>query len=58
MDGIDDNKCWSKHLPWKRPKLDCNKKSNEALQKPKKNILHIASHSEWKLHYEIPGKLR
>lgn len=36
MDGIDDNKYWSKHLPWKRPKSDRNKKSNEALEKPKK----------------------
>jgi len=57
MDDIDDNKYWSKPPPWKRLKLDRNKKSNEGLQKPKKNILHVASHSEWKLHYEIPGEL-
>ncbi len=28
------------------------------LCKSLKNILHVASHSEWKLHYEIPGELR
>ena len=57
MEGIDDDKYWSKRPPWKQPKYDRDKKSHEALQKLKSN-LHEASRNEWQLEYEIQDKLR
>jgi hypothetical protein len=57
MEGIDDDKYWSKRPPWKQPKYDRDKKSHEAMQKLKKN-LHVASRGEWQLDCETQGKLR
>jgi hypothetical protein len=57
MEGIDDDKYWSKRPPWKQPKYDRDKKSHEAMQKLKKN-LHLASRGEWQLDYETQGELR
>ena len=57
MDGIDDDKYWSKRPPWKQPNYDRDKKSHEALQKLK-STLHVASRDEWQLDYETQGDLR
>ena len=42
MNGIDDDKYWSKHPPWKLSKHDRNMKPHKTLRKLKK-ILHVAS---------------
>jgi hypothetical protein len=57
MEGIDDDKCWSKRPPWKQSKYDRDKKFHEAMQKLK-STLHVASRGEWQLDYETPGDLR
>jgi hypothetical protein len=56
IEGIDDDKYWSKRPPLKQPKYNRNKKSNKALQKLK-NILHLASRDKWQLDYETQGEL-
>jgi hypothetical protein len=55
--GIDDDKDWSKRLPWKQLKYDRDKKSHEAMQKLK-GPLHVASRSEWQLDYKTQDGLR
>jgi hypothetical protein len=56
MEGIDEDKYWSKRPPWKQPKYDRDKKSHEAMQN-RKSALHVASRGEWQLDYEIQGEL-
>ena len=38
MNGIDDDRYWSKRPPWKQPKYDRNNKSYEAMQKLKSSL--------------------
>jgi hypothetical protein len=57
LEGVDDDKYWSKRPPWKQPKYDRNKKYHKAMQKLK-NTLHLALRGEWQLDYETQGKLR
>jgi len=42
MDGIDDDKFWSKHPPSRQPKYDGDMKFREALRKLK-GIFHVPS---------------
>lgn len=56
MNGIDDDKCWSKYPPWKQTKYDCDNKFYEAAQKLKSS-LHIASREEWQTDYDTPSEL-
>ena len=55
MDGIDDDRYWSKRPPWKQPKYDRNKKSYEAMQKLKSS-LYNALQKEWQTDYDIPSE--
>jgi hypothetical protein len=57
MEGIDDDKYWSKRPPWKQSKYDRDNKSHEAMQKLKSTLL-FASHGEWQLDYETQDELR
>jgi hypothetical protein len=41
MEGIDDDKYWSKRIPWKQLKYSRDKKSHEAMQKLK-STFHVA----------------
>ena len=56
MNGIDNDKYWTKHPPWKQLVYVCYKKYHKALQKLK-GTLHVASCSNWQSDYEIPGEL-
>ena len=42
MNGIDNNKSWSKHTPWKQPNYDRNKKISQRFVKAE-SYLHVAS---------------
>lgn len=46
MNGIENNKYWSKHPLWRQLKYDCEKKSLETLQNMK-GILHVTKRGEW-----------
>lgn len=51
MNGIENNKYWSKHPLWRQLKYDCEKKSLETLQNMK-GILHVTKSGEWQLDYK------
>ena len=56
MNGIDDDKYYSKGPLWKQAKYNHNKKSHEALKKLN-GTLHVVSRSGWQLDYETPNEL-
>ena len=57
MEGIDDDKYWSKRPPWKHPKYDRDKKARTALQKLK-STMRCTSRAEWQKDYDELGELR
>lgn len=57
INGVNDDKYWTKRPPWKHPKYDDDKKSQEPLCEPK-GTLHVASHGEWQLGYETSSEFR
>lgn len=57
INGVNDDKYWTKRPPWKHPKYDDDKKSQELLCEPK-GTLHVASHGEWQLGYETSSEFR
>ena len=55
MNGIDDDKYWSKRPPWKQSNYLRGVRSDKALQKLKSS-LHVASRNEWQSDYDTPGE--
>ena len=55
MNGIDDDKYWSKRPPWKLSNYLRGVRSDKALQKLKSS-LHVASRNEWQSDYDTPGE--
>ena len=56
MNGVDDDKYWRKHPPWKQSNYLRNMKSDKAFQTLKRN-LHAASRNEWQSEYDTPSEI-
>ena len=56
MNGVDDDKYWRKHPPWKQSNYLRNMKSDKAFQKLKRN-LYAALRNEWQSDYDTPSEI-